>query len=85
MSVLDRIAEDNIDLIEGEEFEEDGSDARLLMSKTISEPVTRKTASCVFERVQQIAEDMHQDAKTGDFWKIKKGHLIRTVANFIKE
>jgi hypothetical protein len=86
MNVLDRIAEDHIDLIAGEVFEGDGDDARMMMSSTIEECKTKKTASASysFSRIQQPEMDMHQDIATPDFWTISKNRLIRIVPTKVK-
>jgi hypothetical protein len=85
MSALDRIVEDNIDLIAGEVFEGDGDDARMMMSSSIVEQsVHHKKASSVFSRIQQPEVEMHQDVVTPDFWKISKNKLVRIVPHVVK-
>ena len=90
MSVIDRIAEDHAYLLSGQDFQPDGHEARLMLSKTIDEPLFSKTASFAPSRMMEIIhvgnadQDVHQDDDTGIFWKAKKGHIVRLVPKQIK-
>lgn len=83
MSFLDKLAEENVHLLDGQIFNDDNN----ILSRTIDEPLNlvSKTASIsYFERIFQEPEDCHQNDETKDFWQVKQGKIIRVSSKLVK-
>ena len=91
MSFLNKLAEENSNLVEGiEKISSIDDELRSLFSKTF-EPVEKKTIGhnkkafySTFGRIDQSADiNMHQEDETPDVWIPKQGKLIRITSNLI--
>jgi hypothetical protein len=92
--LLDRIAEENADILGSDDVQfDDGDDARMLMGSTcdmvgcVNVQHTKKASSGipVISRIEQACDiNMHQDDNTPEVWQVKKGKIVRVTSQFIK-
>jgi len=90
ISIIDRIALDNIGILKSANVGYDDCDeARLVLSSMIdtSDSIAEKLASSMLPiiRISQGHNlEVHQDDEVPDIWKVKKGKIVRVTSQFIK-
>jgi len=81
MSFLDKLAEDNANIVKLDKVASVDEELRSILFRTFEPAEKRfeKTAfHSTFGRIDQTADiDMHQDDETPDIWIQKQGKLIR--------
>lgn len=87
MNILDKIAEDHIDLIKDDELSTDDSQnyfSEMMDTSDKQEESFDKQACSLLKLALQPDVDYHQNDKTNDFWNIKNSKLLRVVPNIVK-
>jgi len=87
MNILDKIAEDHVDLIKNDMPTDDSQSYFFEMMDTSDaqqEESFDKQACSLLKLALQPDVDYHQNDKTNDFWDIKNNKLLRVVPNVVK-